>query len=95
MTASATTGHALAAGDQNLIGAGHAELLVAAGYHLHGGKIGTAGLNVHVEAFGFVEALFLRDIKSGELRLIEPFQAKRNRLVGVARRRTDCSKPAR
>ena len=76
-------GNALAAGNQDLIGAGQAELLVASGHHLHGGKVRTAGLDVHVEALGFVVAFLLRHVKSGELRLIKPFKAQRNRLVGV------------
>ena len=88
-------GNALAAGNQDLIGAGHAELLVASGHHLHGGKVGTAGLDIHVEALGFVVALLLRHVKPGELRLIEPFEAQGNRLIGRTRWRTDCLKPAR
>ena len=75
--------NALAARNQDLVGAGHAELFVASGHHLHGGEVGTAGLNVHVEPRGFVVALFLRHIESGELRLIEPFEAQGDRLVGI------------
>ena len=76
-------GNALAAGDQDLIGAGDAELLVAAGNHLHGGKVRAAGLDVHVKARGFVLALLLRHVKSGELRLIEPFQAHGDGVTGL------------
>jgi hypothetical protein len=39
----------LLARDENLVGAGHAELFVASGHHLHGGEVRTAGLNVHIE----------------------------------------------
>src|SRR5258708_33436087 len=79
--------HTLAAGDENLIGAGDAELLTAARHHLDCWEIRAAGLDRDIETGSGIIALLLGYIVSGELRLVEPFEPHRDGFSGWRERR--------
>lgn len=50
------------------------DISTAARQNLGGRNVRAAGLDVDIEAFGFVKTLVLGDVISGELRLGDPFQ---------------------